>query len=613
MKRLCAMLLAVAMMLSLAACGGGNTSESSAPETGAGTASTETADGSAPAETGDTAPTVVDSGDPVYGGSATFLCTELNTVFDPALGESYTYDLWNETLWCMDWGLNDPDTYSYQINLLTESTMAGQIADSWEWTTNGDGTSDLAVTIRDDVYFQSKEGEYDIFGGRNLTASDVAYSYDRVLGTGTCKGKDPVMIEDDWVQRMSGLIDTAAEEDPIEVTGDYTLVFHLVTESEARLSEFMLAMVNITGPEWDELTDDQKSDWHYAIGTGPYILTDFVAGSYYKYTKNENYYDYDERHPENKLPYLDTITYTAVTDTAAAMSSFIAGDLDFISSYAYLSDDQTQQLITVCGDDLRDLLYPASAQAIDWKCNQEPFNDINVRIALQKAINLEEVNSAYYGYSTDLQYAGLWASPLTTWSSTADWDDELLGEYSYDPEAAKQMLADAGYPNGFEFTVLLGTTADQDLYQLAKSYLAEVGVTMNIEIASDGLETRSVQGDQADTRQVNQEIGMSTDAGFAFQTYCSTGFAYHTFDSDTTMDGLLTNTRDALTLEEQAVAAKEADLEFAKLHWSLQVGGMTQTHEFLSSRIGGLDNGELISAYYLNNTIVARLWAIDGQ
>ncbi len=106
---------------------------------------------------------------------------------------------------------------------------------------------------------------------------------------------------------------------------------------------------------------------------------------------------------------------------------------------------------------------------------------------------------------------------------------------------------------------------------------------------------------------------LSTDAGFAFQTYVSTGFAYHTFDSDTTMDQLLTDTRDALTLEEQAENAKKADRKFSQLHWSLQVSGMTNTHEFLSSRIGGLDNGELISAYYLNNTIVSRLWATDGQ
>ncbi len=83
----------------------------------------------------------------------------------------------------------------------------------------------------------------------------------------------------------------------------------MATPSEVSLSEFIIAQVNITGPEWDTLTDDQKLDWHYACGTGPYILTEYVADNHYTFAKNENYYDYDERYPENKLPYLDTIKY----------------------------------------------------------------------------------------------------------------------------------------------------------------------------------------------------------------------------------------------------------------------------------------------------------------
>ena len=48
------------------------------------------------------------------------------------------------------------------------------------------------------------------------------------------------------------------------------------------------------------------NDWHHAIGTGPFILTDFVAGSSATMVKNPNYWGYDERYPQNKLPYIDT-------------------------------------------------------------------------------------------------------------------------------------------------------------------------------------------------------------------------------------------------------------------------------------------------------------------
>ena len=52
------------------------------------------------------------------------------------------------------------------------------------------------------------------------------------------------------------------------------------------------------------------NDWHHAIGTGPFILTDFVAGSSVTLVKNPNYWGYDERYPQNQLPYVDKLKYS---------------------------------------------------------------------------------------------------------------------------------------------------------------------------------------------------------------------------------------------------------------------------------------------------------------
>ena len=62
------------------------------------------------------------------------------------------------------------------------------------------------------------------------------------------------------------------------------------------------------------VTAEQKADWHYAAGTGPYILEEYVPDSHMLLVRNENYYDYDERYPENKLPYLDSITLQDILD-----------------------------------------------------------------------------------------------------------------------------------------------------------------------------------------------------------------------------------------------------------------------------------------------------------
>lgn len=610
MKRTLALVLALIMMMSLCLTGCGGKTEP-APEAAPAVAAD-------PAVPGEEAAAPAEPGEPVYGGSATIYYQNFNEVFDPAMSESYTYSLWLEGLWAPNWGLNDPSAYNFDANFLPLDYIDGQIADSWEWVKNGDGTSDLFVTIRDDVYFQQKDAEYDIFGGRKLTAEDVKFSYDRIFGTGGDASDEMASAEIafygvNWPSVFAGVFDFNSGKELVEVVGDNQVVFHLCSESEAILELLMSTHVNITGVEWDTLTDDQKNDWHYACGTGPYVLTDYEPDSFYKYVRNENYYDCDERHPENKLPYLDEITLTAINDAAAIQSSFIAGNLDYISLDANLSADQYAQIIGGLNGDVQVLSYDSNAAGIALKVNQKPFDDIRVRVALQKAINLEEVNAAYYDYETPLNLASLWIAPRSEWSSQPDWSEELKAEFAYDPEAAKALLAEAGYPDGFTFTCVLNPNADQDLYQLIKSYFAAVGVTMELEPISDMMECNNISGNGEDPRVINQNIADLDTADSAVFMYASTGFANPTHHTNTEFDALLNEAAAATGIDEAAAAAKAADQIFVENHWVLACSGTTVKNELLSSRIGGLENGERISYASFTRTFLARIWANDAQ
>ena len=616
MKRTLALILVLVMSLTLCLSGCGS-------KTAAAEAAAPAQEDAAPAET-----VAAEPGEPVYGGSATFYYSDFNTVFDPAMGEQYTYSLWLEYLFTMDWSANE--TGLFQNNNFTIDTAQGQIAKEWNWDPE---TCDLTVTIRDDVFFQQKDAAYDIFGGRNVTAADVKYSYDRVMGTGS--GFDEsnyVVIDADWRTRLLGYFDAnysasgemsgepseeAPEEEPaeepaetpereyIEVLDDYTVVFHLGSASENKLSEFIIAQVNITGPEWDTLTDEQKLDWHYACGTGPYILTDYVADNHFTFVKNENYYDYDERYPENKLPYIDTITLQKYGDSTSVLSDFFAGKLDYISKVASLSDSEAAQL--KANASIQTYVYPYQAEGLGLKCNAAPFDDVRVRIALQKAINLEEVATAYYGYDS-VTYPGLWDMSQAGWSSVPDWDADILDQYTYDPEAAKALLAEAGYPDGFSFTVAIDPMADADLFELAKGYFAAIGVDMEIQKLADMSEGRSVQSNPDDARMFNMNLASGADAGFAYQTYASDGFAYCFYTYDSEFDALLAATRDAASPAEQVAAAHDADLYFAQQHIIIALGGATNIEEYYSTRLGGMEKGELLSAYHFFKTIPARLW-----
>jgi peptide/nickel transport system substrate-binding protein len=64
------------------------------------------------------------------------------------------------------------------------------------------------------------------------------------------------------------------------------------------------------------------SDWRNAVGTGPFILTDYVSGSSATYIRNENYRGYDQRYPEDKLPYVDGVKLLIIPDNATVMTTW---------------------------------------------------------------------------------------------------------------------------------------------------------------------------------------------------------------------------------------------------------------------------------------------------
>ena len=84
------------------------------------------------------------------------------------------------------------------------------------------------------------------------------------------------------------------------------------------------------------------SDWHHAIGTGPFILKDFVSDSSATLIKNPDYWGYDERYPQNKIPYADSIKYLIIPDDAAALAAMRAGKIDIITGVSFRSSSNAE-------------------------------------------------------------------------------------------------------------------------------------------------------------------------------------------------------------------------------------------------------------------------------
>ena len=587
MKKLVSLILALSMVFALVACGGDNSASDPAQTNTGSTLPTD--------------PVVVApvTGEPVYGGTATIYYPKFYNYFDPSMMDEYQFAFWYETLWVVDWGLNDPATYNFGPGETPAQYMAGQLAVDTGVLDEAAGT--LTVTLRDDVYFQDGEP----YNGRKLVAEDVVWSYSRLLGF---NGHDVLVTEYDWVNNLNMLANVEAKD-------ENTVVFTFV-EGQANTiayTKLLNAKVNIAGPEWDTLTPEQQGDWHYAKGTGAYVLADYVADNSMTFTRNEKYYDYDERHPENKLPYIDTINLVYISDSSQVLAQAQAGKLDWFGENGkdVLSLDQLTQLSSA---DVG-TLYPFAAgspAAIALKVSQEQFSDIRVRQAMQYALDLEAING-FLGNTGDVIIPGLWSTGLS-WSTVNEWPEELKAQFTTktadlaaNQEKARQLLAEAGYPDGFTFDVELDPMSNLELFQVAASYLQQIGITMNITVAAEMMEAVQHSQDPNDPRQ---SAGFGGGFGEFMLAFMMTGNgpmpnAYNHNDADylAKLDAMGM----ATSAEQQSALAKELDQYFPAQHWAILIAGVQPNYDFMAERIGGY-SGEKI--YYKGNmrTYWSRLW-----
>ncbi len=216
------------------------------------------------------------------------------------------------------------------------------------------------------------------------------------------------------------------------------------------------------------------------MGTGPFMIYDYARSRSITYARNPNYWGYDERYPKNKLPYVDNVKVLIIPDDATALAALRSGKIDYIEGQKW----QTGPALKQTNPELvqSSLLGSASTGGIQIRCDKAPFTDIRVRTALQMAIDLDTIAKTFYGGTTEGIPYGL-IGPLLPdyYTPYTQWPKEVLAGFTYNPEGAKKLLAEAGYPKGFKTNVTAPTNADLDLAQIVKSYFSNIGVEMEIK------------------------------------------------------------------------------------------------------------------------------------
>ena len=168
-----------------------------------------------------------------------------------------------------------------------------------------------------------------------------------------------------------------------------------------------------------------------AVGTGPFIFKEWRTGDRVVLEKNPNYWKPD-------LPKSDQLVIRFITDPAARLAQLRAGSIDFTTD---LAPDQLAEIKR--DSNLEAVLRPSfNVGYLALNPSYEPLSKIEVRQAIAQAINKPEIVKAFWG---DL---GQYDSHFIP-SSLKDYQSEQVTDYQYNSEKAKQILAQAGYPNGF--------------------------------------------------------------------------------------------------------------------------------------------------------------------
>jgi peptide/nickel transport system substrate-binding protein len=304
------------------------------------------------------------------------------------------------------------------------------LAERWHTTDNRNYTFFLKRGVR-------------FHNGRELRAADVKYVFDRAMNPET---KHPYP---GYYAAIGDII----------VRDDYTITFALKSLN----ANFLLNLArqgSVIYPR--EAVDTLKSE---PIGTGPFRFAEWVRGDRIVLARNAEYH-------AKGLPKLDKLVFRFIPDPNATLAALKAGDVD--ASLFGLGPEHVQELQkdprfqVIVGDTTNDVILAMNN-------TRKPYADVRVRRAITHAINKADVlKGAMFGMGRIL---GSNVDPLNPYFV------DHAGAMPYDPAKAKRLLAEAGYPNGFETVLKVSPQYNYTVRsgEIIVDQLQKVGVRVRLE------------------------------------------------------------------------------------------------------------------------------------
>ena len=339
------------------------------------------------------------------------------------------------------------------------SKIVPSLAESWDISDDG---LEYTFHLRQGVKFHN---------GNDFTAEDVAYTFHRML---TVEGG----VNTEFIDQIKGADELLAGEtdtlEGVEVVDDYTIKVTLKEPFAGFLASISSPGVSIYDSE--AAGDQFGMDPAVTVGTGPFEFSSWSFNNQLVLTRNEDYWK-----GASGLP---GVVIKIIPDTETQSMMFESGELDILDlDYAADSVDRFTETYpdqSVQGPRVGIVYFTMNF-------NKEPFQDVRVRKAVQMSIDRQAILDALYGGRGQVEQ-GIFPHGLIGFNP----DQE---EIKYDPEAAKALLAEAGYADGFDMEIAADSSASDTMtmaLEIVSDQLAEVGIRAEIKNYDEStwLETR---------------------------------------------------------------------------------------------------------------------------
>lgn len=330
---------------------------------------------------------------------------------------------------------------------------------------DGNFYADLAAdmpTISDDglVYTIPIRQGVKFHNGRELTADDVKFSLERQLWPEVYSwGKSYMENVVGYDEVIAG---TVKELSGITLVDDYTVEITL-KKPQAVFPALLTMSMNGIIPRQETL--DAGDEWGYSvvIGTGPFKFVEWIPGERAVYERNEDYF--------KGAPYLERIELYLNVDPAVQMLRWENGEAEWVANIPaaelprVLSEESLAQQLRQAPS--------VGTNRLAFHFNVPPFDDVRVRQAVAMAIDKQAIVQKRAG--TVLPLEGHFAIPML------QYDADFKSQYVYDPERAKELLAEAGYGDGIQ-GMMMYVGLDTEIGQLIQADLQAIGIETELAV-----------------------------------------------------------------------------------------------------------------------------------